>query len=139
MARETGIPETIAIDEITAHDGTATAITEEEMKGENETRDEKGLGGTGTGIATIGTRIAKDVLRMLTSDDIVLRSLPGLYPMVHHVCEGPPTLIGKRASEYHLPLAIFDFDHAHTGYLLLCVAPFHRLGKCPVYWSQNLL
>lgn len=133
MARETGIPETIAIDEIIAHDGTATAITEEEMKGENETRDEKRLGGTETGIATIGTKIAKGVLHMLTRDDIVLRSLPGFHPIVHHVCEGPPTLIGKRASEYHLSLAIFALDHAHTGYLLLFAAPHHRLGKCPVY------
>jgi hypothetical protein len=114
MVRGTGIPETIAIDEITAHDGTVTAITEEEMKGENETRDETGPGETATSIATIGTRIAKDVLRMPTSDDIVLRSLPGFHPMVRHVCEGPPTPIGKRASEYHLSLAIFGFDmHIH--------------------------
>lgn len=114
MVRGTGIPETIAIDETTAHDGTVTAITEEEMKGENEMRDETGPGETATGIATIGTRIAKDVLRMPTSDDIVLRRLPSFHPMVHHVCEGPPTPIGKRASEYHLSLAIFGFDmHTH--------------------------
>jgi hypothetical protein len=113
MVRGTGIPETIAIDEITA---TVTAITEEEMKGENETRDETGPGETATGIATIGTRIAKDVLCMPTSDDIVLRSLPGLHPMVRHVCEGPPTPIGKRAR-----------------YLLLCADPLHHLGKCLVY------
>jgi hypothetical protein len=113
MVRGTDILETIATDEITALDGTVTATTEEEMKGENETRDETGLGETATGIATIGTRIAKDVRRMSTSDDITLRSLPAFYPMVHHVCEGPPTPIGKRASEYHLSLAIFYFD-MHT-------------------------
>jgi hypothetical protein len=114
MVRGTGIPETIAIDEITAHDGTVTAITEEEMKGENETRDETGPGETVTGIVTIGMRIAKDVLRMPTSDDIVLQNLPGFHPTVHHVREGPPNPIGKRASEYRLSLAIFRFDtHIH--------------------------
>jgi len=115
MVRETGIPETIAIDEIIAHEGTVTAITEEEMKGENETRDGTGPGET-AGIATIGMRTAKDVLRMPTSDDIILRSPPGFHPMVHHVCEGPPTPIGKRAR-----------------YLLFCAAPLHHLGKCLVY------
>lgn len=114
MVRGTDIPETIGIDEITAHDGTVTATTEEEMKGENETRDETGLGEMATGIATIGTRIAKDILRMATSDDIALRSPPGFHPMAHHVPEGPPTPIGKRASEYHLSLTIFSFDmHTH--------------------------
>jgi hypothetical protein len=113
IVRGTGIPETIAIDEITAHDGTVTAITEEEMKGENEMRDETGRGETATDIATIGPRIAKDAHRMPTSDDVVLQSLPGFHPMVHHGCEGPPTPIGKRASEYHLSLAIFGFDNTH--------------------------
>jgi len=114
MVLGTDILEMIAIDVITAHGGTVTAITEEEMKGENETRDETGLGETATGIATLSTRIAKDVRRMPTSDDIVPQSLPGFHPMVHHVCEGPPTPIGRRASEYHLSLAIFGFDmHTH--------------------------
>jgi hypothetical protein len=114
MVRGTDIREMIAIDEITARDGTVTATTEEEMKGENETRDERELGETATAIATIGTRIAKDVLRMPMSDDIALRSLPAFHPMVHHVYKGPPTPIGKRASEYRSSLAIFDFDmHIH--------------------------
>lgn len=116
MVRGTGIPETNAIDEITAHDGTATAITEEEMKGGNETRDETDPGETATGIAIIDTRIVKDVLRMPMSDDIVLRSPPYFHPMVRHVCEGPPTPIGKRAR-----------------YLLLCAARLHRIGKSLVY------
>jgi hypothetical protein len=85
MVHGIGIPETIAIDGITAHDGTVTMITEEEMKGENETRGETGLGEMGTSIAIIGTRIAKDVLCILTSDDIVLRSRLGFHSMVHHV------------------------------------------------------
>ena len=114
MVRGADIPETIAIDEITAHDGTVTATTEEEMRSEDETRDETGPGETVTGIVTIGTRITKDVLRMQMSDNIAPRSLPDFHPMLHHVCEGPPTLIGKRASEYHLSLAIFGFDmHTH--------------------------
>ncbi len=133
MVRGTGIPETIAIDEITAHDGTVTAIIEEEMKGGNETIDETGLGEMATAIVTLGTRSAEGVLRMLTSDDIVLPSLPVFHPIVHHVCEGHPTPIGKRASEYHLSLAYPVLIRIHTGYLLLCAAHPHHLGKCLVY------
>ena len=126
MVRGTGIPEVIAIDEITAHDGTVTAITEEEMKGENETRDETDPGETATDIVTIGTRIAKYVLRMPMGDDIVLQSLPGFHRMVHHVFEGPPTPIGKRASEYLLSLAIFGFDmRTHR------ISPLHGSSPSP--------
>ncbi len=126
MVCGTGILGTIAIDEITAHDGTVTMITDEEMKGGNEMIDEIGLGETTTGIAIIGTRIAEGVLRMLTSDDIVLPSLPVFHPIVHHVCEGRPTPIGKRASEYHSSLAIFDFDtHTHR------ISPHPLRGSSP--------
>jgi hypothetical protein len=99
MARGIEIPGMIAIDEITAHDGTVTAITEEEMKGGNETIDETGLGKMATGIANVGTRIAEGVFRMPTNDAIVLPSPPIVHPIVHHVYEGLPTPTGKRASE----------------------------------------
>lgn len=113
MARGSDTSEMIAIDAIIAHDGTVTAITEEEMKGGNETIDETGLGETATGIVIVGMRIAEGVLRMPTTDAIVLPSRPVIHPLVHHVHEGRPTLTGKRASEYLLSSVTSGFD-THT-------------------------
>lgn len=113
MGRGIDIPEMIAIDEITAHDGTVIAIIVEEMKGGNEMIDESGLRETATGIAIVGTRFAEGVFRMPTSDTIVRPSLHVVHPIVHHVCEGCPTPTGKRASEYHPCLVMFGFD-THT-------------------------
>lgn len=85
MAHGIDILEMTGIDEITAHEGTVTAITEEEMNDGNETIDETGLEETVTGIAIVGTRIAEGVFHMLTSDAIVLPSPPVIHPIVHPV------------------------------------------------------
>jgi hypothetical protein len=95
------------IDEITAHDGTVTAITEEEMTGGKETIGETKLGETVAGIVIAGMKIAEGVRRTLTSDD-TLQSLPVIHPMVPRAPEGRLIQIGKRASEYYSP--------QHIGY-----------------------
>ena len=103
-----------AIDEITVHDGTVTAITEEEMTGGKETIGESGLGEIAAGIVIAGMRIAEGVLRILTSDGI-LWNLPVVCPMVRLVPKRHLIPIGKRASECYYPnmLAIHGFD-THT-------------------------
>jgi hypothetical protein len=117
MARGIDIPEMIGIDEITVHDGTVTAITEEEMNDGNETIDETGLEETVTGIAIVGTRIAEGIFHRLTSDAIVLPSLPAIHPIVPHVYEGRPTPTGKRA-RYLLTRHV-----AHPQHLEKCILP----------------
>jgi serine/threonine-protein kinase PRP4 len=126
MARGIDITEMIAIDEITAHDGTVTAITEEEMKGGNEMIDETGPGETATGIAIVGTTIAEGVLRMPMSDAIVLPSLHVVHPILHPVCERRLTPTGKRASEYRSSLVMFGFD-THTPR----ISPHPSRGSSP--------
>lgn len=83
-----------AIDEITVHDGTVTAITEEETIGES------GLGEKTAGIVIAGMRTAEGVLRILMSD-FILWSLPVARPMVLHVPERHLIPIGKRAKFPH--------------------------------------
>lgn len=126
MARGIDIPEMTGIDEITAHDGTVTAITEEEMNDGNETIDETGLEETVTGIAIVGTRIAEGVFHMLTSDAIVLPSLPVIHPIVHPVKGRRLTPTEKRASEYHSSLVMFGFD-THTPR----ISPHPSRGSSP--------
>jgi hypothetical protein len=63
-----------------------------------------------TVIVIVGMRIAEGGFRMLTTDTIVLPSLPGIRPIVHHVYEERPTPTGKRASEYHLSSVALGFD-----------------------------
>ena len=97
------------IDEITVHDGTVTAITEEETIGES------GLGEIAAGIVIAGMRVAEGALRILTSDGI-LWSLPVVRLMVLHIPERHLIPIGKRASECYYPnmLVVHGFD-THTS------------------------
>ena len=131
MARGSDTPEMIAIDAIIAHDGTVTAITEDEMNGGNETIDETELGEMVTGIVIVGMRIAEGGFCMLTTDTIVLPSLPVICLIVHHVYEERPTLTGKRASEYHCPRLCSVLTRIYPGYLLThYVTTPHQLQTC---------
>jgi hypothetical protein len=102
------------IDEITVHDGTVTAITEEETTGGKETTGGSGLREIAAGIVIAGMRIAEGVLCILTSDGIPWNP-PVVRPMVLPIPERHLILIGKRASEFYYPnmLAVHGFD-AHT-------------------------
>ena len=103
------------IDEITVHDGTVTAITEEEMTDEKETTGGSGLIEIPAGIVIAGMRIAEGVLRILTSDGIPW-NLPVVRPMALPVPKRHLILIGKRASEFYYPnMLAVDGSDAHTS------------------------
>lgn len=96
----TDVHQMTVIDEITVHDGTVTAIIEEEMTGGKETTGGSGLREIAAGIVIAGMRIAEGVLRILTSDGIPW-NLPIVRPMALPVPERHLILIEKRAKFPH--------------------------------------
>lgn len=109
MARGIGMLQMTDIDPTTVHDETVTVTTErgtidaKEMTDANEMIEGTALRGTAPDTVIEGTNPAESILHMLTGDGIPPPIHPLVHTMVHHVLQGLPIPIEKKA-RYLLPL-----------------------------------